>query len=107
MTAIGETIVHTRLESGERICIRAVRPDDESRMRSGIEQLSSQSRYLRFFSGAPRLPDPVVAKLVAVDGHRHLAWGAILTDDPEQATTGPNSRSASSMLGRGRGLPRC
>lgn len=88
MTAISETIVHTRLESGRRICIRAVRPDDEPRMRSGIEQLSSQSRYLRFFSGAPRLPDRVVAKLVEVDGHRHLAWGAILTDDPEHLAIG-------------------
>ena len=88
MTTISETIVHTRLESGRRICIRAVRPDDEPRMRSGIEQLSSQSRYLRFFSGAPRLPDRVVAKLVEVDGHRHLAWGAILTDDPEYLAIG-------------------
>ena len=88
MTTISETIVHTRLESGRRICIRAVRPDDEPRMRSGIEQLSSQSRYLRFFSGAPRLPDRVVAKLVEVDGHRHLAWGAILTDDPEHLAIG-------------------
>lgn len=88
MTEISETIVHTRLESGRRICIRAVRPDDEPRMRSGIEQLSSQSRYLRFFSGAPRLPDRVVAKLVEVDGHRHLAWGAILTDDPEHLAIG-------------------
>ena len=57
-------------------------------MRSGIEQLSSQSRYLRFFSGAPRLPDRVVAKLVEVDGHRHLAWGTILTDDPEHLAIG-------------------
>ncbi len=88
MTAISETIVHTQLQDGRRICIRAVRPDDEPRMRSGIEQLSKQSRYLRFFSGAPQLPDRVVAGLVAVDGHRHLAWGAILTDDPEHLAIG-------------------
>lgn len=88
MTAIDDIIVHTRIENGRRICIRAVRPDDEPRMRSGIEQLSKQSRYLRFFSGAPRLPDRVVAGLVAVDGHRHLAWGAILSDDPEQLAIG-------------------
>lgn len=88
MTAIGDIIVHTQLEDGRRICIRAVRPDDEPRMRSGIEQLSKQSRYLRFFSGAPQLPDRVVAGLVAVDGHRHLAWGAILTDDPQHPAIG-------------------
>ena len=88
MTSIGDIIVHTQLEDGRRICIRAVRPDDEPRMRSGIEQLSKQSRYLRFFSGAPQLPDRVVAGLVAVDGHRHLAWGAILTDDPQHPAIG-------------------
>ncbi len=88
MTVIDDIIVHTHLQDGRRICIRAVRPDDEPRMRSGIEQLSKQSRYLRFFSGAPQLPDRVVAGLVAVDGHRHLAWGAILTDDPEHPAIG-------------------
>ena len=88
MTAIDHIIVHTHLQDGRRICIRAVRPDDEPRMRGGIEQLSKQSRYLRFFSGAPQLPDRVVAGLVAVDGHRHLAWGAILTDDPQHPAIG-------------------
>lgn len=78
--AIEQVIVHTRLESAGRVCIRAVRPDDEPRMRSGIEALSQQSRYLRFFSAAPVPPDRVIERLVAVDGHRHLAWGAILTD---------------------------
>ena len=57
-------------------------------MRRGIALLSNESRYLRFFSGAPALPDPVVARLVAVDGHRHLAWGAILTDDPVHPAIG-------------------
>ena len=85
---ISKLIVHTRLEGGRRVCIRAVRPDDEPRMRSGIEQLSGQSRYLRFFSSASALPDKVIAKLVAVDGHRHLAWGAILTDDPDHLAIG-------------------
>lgn len=48
-------------------------------MRSGIAELSSRSRYLRFFSGQSMPPDPVVERLLDVDGHRHLAWGAILT----------------------------
>ena len=57
-------------------------------MRRGIELLSSQSRYLRFFSGAPVPPDRVIAQLVEVDGHRHLAWGAILSDDPAHPAIG-------------------
>lgn len=85
---IDDVIVHTRLEDGRAVCIRAVRPDDEPRLRSGIEQLSQQSRYLRFFSAAPVPPDPVIERLVEVDGHRHLAWGAILTDDPRDRAIG-------------------
>ncbi len=51
-------------------------------MRGGIELLSQESQYLRFFSRAPALPDQVIASLVNVDGHRHLAWGAILSGEP-------------------------
>jgi RimJ/RimL family protein N-acetyltransferase len=85
---IDDVIVHTRLENAVPVCIRAVRPDDEDRLRSGIAQLSQHSRYMRFFSVAPVPPDHVIEKLVEVDGHRHLAWGAILSDDPGQAAIG-------------------
>lgn len=85
---IDDVIVHTRLENGLKVCIRAVRPDDEQRLRSGIAQLSQESRYLRFFSVAPTPPDHVIERLVEVDGHRHLAWGAILSDDPQGKAIG-------------------
>lgn len=85
---IDDVIVHTRLEDGTKVCIRAVRPDDGPRLRSGIEQLSKQSRYLRFFSAAPVPPDHVIEKLVKVDGHRHLAWGAILSADDDHTAIG-------------------
>jgi RimJ/RimL family protein N-acetyltransferase len=86
--AIEQVIVHTRLEPAGRVCIRTVRPDDEPRMRGGIEALSQQSRYLRFFSAAPVPPDRVIERLVAVDGHRHLAWGGILIDHPDRPAIG-------------------
>lgn len=81
-------VIQTRLEDGRAICIRAVRPDDEERLREGVAQLSDRSRYLRFFTPAPTMPDHVIENLVAVDGHRHLAWGAILSDDPEHQAIG-------------------
>jgi ribosomal protein S18 acetylase RimI-like enzyme len=77
--ALADEIVHTCLNNGEGICIRTVRQSDEERMRSGIAELTSHSRYLRFFSGQTMPPDPVIERLLDVDGHRHLAWGAILT----------------------------
>lgn len=85
---LDDVIVHTRLENGTAVCLRAVHPGDEDRMRSGIERLSQQSRYLRFFSAAPVPPDHVIERLVRVDGHRHLAWGAILSDDAEREAIG-------------------
>lgn len=87
-TDFDDRVIHTRLEDGRAICIRSVRPDDEERLREGVAQLSDRSRYLRFFTPAPTMPDHVIEKLADVDGHRHLAWGAILADDPEDQAIG-------------------
>ena len=86
--AFTDEIFQSKLEDGSNVCIRSVRSTDKVRMREGIGQLSAQSRYLRFFSGQPMPPDSVVERLVDVDGHRHLAWGAILTDGSGQPAIG-------------------
>ncbi len=83
-----ELVIHTQLENGANICIRSIRPSDEEQMREGIGQLSLESRYLRFFTAQPMPPDRVIEKLVDVDGHRHIAWGAILSDDPDYPPIG-------------------
>lgn len=75
-------IIETRLNDGTPICIRRVREDDEQRLNDGIASLSSRSRYLRFFSGMKEPPQKVIDRLVAVDGHDHIAWGAIRNDLP-------------------------
>lgn len=75
-------IINTQLNDGTPICIRAVREDDEQRLKDGIAQLSPQSRYLRFFSGMREAPSQVLRALVAVDGHDHIAWGALASDLP-------------------------
>lgn len=81
-------IIDTHLNDGTPVCIRAVRSDDEQRLKDGIAQLSPHSRYLRFFSGMREAPQRVIDALVTVDGHDHLAWGAIRTDLPEQPALG-------------------
>jgi len=83
-----ELVIHTKLENGANICIRSIRPSDEEQMRQGIAQLSLESRYLRFFTAQPMPPDRVIEKLVDVDGHRHIAWGAIFSDDPDNPPIG-------------------
>jgi GNAT superfamily N-acetyltransferase len=86
--AITDLIVHSRLQDGTPVCIRSVRPTDEARMREGIEHLSARSKYLRFFSVQPMPPDAVIERLIDVDGHRHIAWGAIHSGDPAHPAIG-------------------
>lgn len=72
--------IHTRLTDGLPICIRRVRPEDEARLKAGIALLTPKSRYLRFFSGLREAPAGVLRRLVDVDDHNHIAWGALRTD---------------------------
>ncbi len=80
--------IHTRLEDGTRVCIRTIRPGDETRMREGIARMSDRSRYLRFFTGLRVPSDPVIARLLDADGVRHIAWGAIASDLPGEPAIG-------------------
>ena len=72
--------IETRLSDGRPVCLRTIRPSDEARIREGILEMSDRSRYLRFFSAFREPPESVVKQLVAVDGHDHIGWGAILLD---------------------------
>ena len=81
----GPASITTRLADGRPMCIRAVSPMDEGRLRDGITRMSPRSRYLRFFTGGASPPEWVIERLLDVDGVLHLAWGAIdlsLPGDP-------------------------
>jgi GNAT superfamily N-acetyltransferase len=81
-------IIHTHLNDGTPICIREVNKDDEQRLKDGIARLSPQSRYLRFFSGMREAPPQVIKALITVDGHDHIAWGALHGDLPGSPALG-------------------
>lgn len=83
-----ERIIHTRLADDTAVCIRTITPDDGPRMREGIARMSERSRYLRFFSGQPMPPPYVIERLLAADGHDHIAWGAIASDLPGEPAIG-------------------
>ena len=70
---IEDIVVHCALNDGTAVRLRTITPDDAPLIREGIAKLSAESRYLRFFSPAPVLPDAVVQKLADVDGHDHIA----------------------------------
>lgn len=87
-TSIDAIAVHSVLNNGIAVCLRTITADDEQLLRDGIAKLSAESRYLRFFSPVPVLPDSVIERLVDVDGHDHIAWGAICTECEGQPAIG-------------------
>jgi GNAT superfamily N-acetyltransferase len=80
--------IHTHLNDGTPVCIRPVGEGDEQRLKDGIAQLSQQSRYLRFFSGMRGAPPQVIKALITVDGHNHIAWGALRSDQSDTPALG-------------------
>lgn len=71
----GWRAVH-RLRDGTKTRLRLLRPDDRDWVLAGFAQLSAESRYRRFFTAMPRLPETVLAGLLAVDGWNHVAVAA-------------------------------
>ncbi len=63
------------------IDIRPLGRDDRSDFERFFERLSAHSRYLRFFSPLPRLPERTLDWMVDVDGRRHRALAAWRGDE--------------------------
>jgi acetyltransferase len=71
------------LKNGTRVVIRPIGPGDGPRLRAAYGRLSPQSQYRRFLTPKPHLSDAEVHYFVDVDGDRHFALVATLSDDPE------------------------
>jgi RimJ/RimL family protein N-acetyltransferase len=65
------------LRSGQRVMVRALRPDDGPGLAEAFEQLSETSRYRRFFTAKPHLSEQSVAYFTDVDHHDHEALVAV------------------------------
>jgi len=80
------TAVEHRLRDGTRVRMRPIGPADRARLAAGFEKLSRESRYRRFFTAMPELPEKMLDRLVATDGWTHVAIGAeVASDDPALA----------------------
>ena len=64
---------HIVLSNLRLLRIRPLRRCEESTITDLYDHLSPRTRYLRFFSQMPRLPDDVVRMLACVDYRRQLA----------------------------------
>ena len=68
------------LRNGQQVTLSPISAADRQDLRAGFEQLSARTRYLRFFSTMPQLPDVVLEGLTGTDGTRVVAVGARLLD---------------------------
>jgi GNAT superfamily N-acetyltransferase len=64
---------HINLPNGELLHVRPLRRGDHRPIRELYGTLSPETRYLRFFSPMPVLPDPVLRLISCVDYCRRLA----------------------------------
>lgn len=80
-----------RLESGEELFIRPIRPEDAPLFRELFESLSPRTIYQRFFSPLKYLPHDMLARFTQVDYDRQISMVAM-----QQISTGEK------MLGVGR-----
>ncbi len=77
------------LSDGSQVRVRAVRPDDKALLLEGFEELSAESRYLRFLGAKPKLSDEELRYLTELDGNQHFALGAVrLRDDGSEEPLG-------------------
>jgi RimJ/RimL family protein N-acetyltransferase len=70
------------LRDGSQALIRPIQPDDKERLQRGLQELSAQSRYLRFHMPVDELTEEQLRYLTEIDYDDHMAWVAIDLEDP-------------------------
>ncbi len=76
------------LLDGTPVRLRPVTPADRWRIEEGLSRMSADSVYHRFCRNVTQLSSRELRYLTEVDQIRHLAWGAIDPEDPEQRGLG-------------------
>ncbi len=80
--APGSVVVTTR--TGLEVLLRQARPTDDVALRAGFEHLSSDSRYMRFFTAVPRLSGSLLHHLTDLDGRYKIAIAAFDPSRPSE-----------------------
>jgi RimJ/RimL family protein N-acetyltransferase len=83
------------LTDGTQVLIRPIRAGDSERLAAAYDRLSPETIHSRFLSAKPRLSPAELRYLTQVDGSTHVAFVAVLKDDPDHiAGVGRFIRSA-------------
>lgn len=72
----------SRLDDGSSVLFRDIRPEDRELLRRGLERLSPESRYRRFFRHVDHLSEKELSYLTEVDFVNHYALIAMLPEAP-------------------------
>lgn len=76
----GEHGSATQLGDGTPLVVRPIRPDDKPALETGLDRLSKDSVYTRFFGPKMELTESELAYLTEVDFHDHVALVATLPE---------------------------
>ena len=68
------------LKDGTKAVFRPIVPDDKQLLRAGLEGMSPESRYRRFFAPIKKLSEAQLAYLTEIDYQDHFAWVGLLAD---------------------------
>ena len=77
-----------RLADGTLVRLRLLRPSDREKLLAGFERLSFESRYWRFFTPMPQLPECVLRRLLDIDDWDSLALVAEAGDGERDTAEG-------------------
>ena len=77
-----EGVLDATLRDGTAITLRPLGHGEEAPLLSVFEGMSGDSRALRYLTGLPRLPRPMLSLLTDVDDDRHVAWLASVDGEP-------------------------
>jgi len=76
--------MYARLADGTILLLRPIRPDDKRLLSHGSAGFSRETLARRFLTPKRRLSAAELRYLTEVDGHRHVAYVAVLPKDPQR-----------------------
>ena len=76
------------LTDGTKVLLRPVVPEDRARLETGVDALSRESRYFRFFTVAAQLSDHQLRYFIEADQRNHVAWIALDASNPRHPGLG-------------------
>ncbi len=72
-----------RLKEGTEVYFRPIQPSDKDAIQRGLELLSDESKYTRFFAPLKKLTEKQLIHLTEVDQVNHVAWVCLCPEHPE------------------------